>query len=134
MSNSFYRGADCCIIVFDITNRESYEGIEQWKNNFIESIVHYENLDHSQIEIPILLVGNKLDLGGQNKREVEAREVRADWVDSGEAIEYIETSALNLTKVERLFTSIAEQANDFQLQMQEQRETINELGDQYNCI
>jgi GTPase SAR1 family protein len=134
LSNSFYRGADCCIIVFDITNRESYEGIEQWKNNFIESIVHYENLDHSQIEIPILLVGNKLDLGGQNKREVEAREVRADWVDSGEAIEYIETSALNLTKVERLFTSIAEQANDFQLQMQEQRETINELGDQYNCI
>ena len=27
LSNTFYRGADCCVIVYDITNRESYEGI-----------------------------------------------------------------------------------------------------------
>lgn len=27
LSNTFYRGADCCVIVYDITNQESYEGI-----------------------------------------------------------------------------------------------------------
>ena len=42
LSNTFYRGADCCVIVFDTTNRDSYEGIEQWKNNFIASTMNQE--------------------------------------------------------------------------------------------
>jgi hypothetical protein len=37
----------------------------------------------------------------------------ADWVDTGEAIEYIESSAVSLKNVEKLFISIAEQANDY---------------------
>ena len=51
----------------------------------------------------------------------------ADWVDTGEAIQYVETSAISLKNVEKMFISIAEQANDYQQQVQEQRETICEL-------
>jgi len=66
LSNTFYRGADCCVIVFDISNQESYEGIEVWKNNFIESVQNPNN-DNSGSEdedffVPIILVGNKCDL------------------------------------------------------------------------
>ena len=58
----------------------------------------------------------------------------ADWVDSGEAIEYKETSAVTLKGVESLFVSIAEQANDYYQQMEEQRETITELQDNFASI
>ena len=70
LSNTFYRGADCCLIVFDITDRESYEGIDIWRNNFIESVQTYKqeqsmSEDESrgdEIMVPIIIVGNKSDL------------------------------------------------------------------------
>jgi len=77
LSNTFYRGADCCVIVFDISDRESYLGINDWKNNFLFSINKSHNL-----EIPIVLVGNKSDLAKKGERQIEGREALADWVDS----------------------------------------------------
>ena len=65
--------------------------------------------------VPIIIVGNKQDLAKDGSREIESRQVKADWVDSGEAMEYIETSALTQKNIEKLFVSIAEQANDYQL-------------------
>ena len=37
LSNTFYRGTDCCVIVFDLCNYKSYERVCEWRNNFIES-------------------------------------------------------------------------------------------------
>ena len=65
MSNTFYRGADCCVIVFDITSWESYEGIDVWRNNFLESVKlnsDPNNSEEEDIMVPIILVGNKSDL------------------------------------------------------------------------
>lgn len=31
LSNTFYRGTDCCVIVFDLTNYKSYEKITTWR-------------------------------------------------------------------------------------------------------
>ena len=69
MSNTFYRGADCCVIVFDLTDRESYEGIDVWRNNFIESVTaslgnrrSIDEEENSEALAPIILVGNKADL------------------------------------------------------------------------
>lgn len=58
--------------------------------------------------VPIVLIGNKTDLSKSGKRQVESKQVRADWVDSGEVIEYHETSALSLKNIEKVFESIAE--------------------------
>ena len=65
LSNTFYRGADCCVIVYDITNQESYEGIQTWINNFMECVLSNGN---EEMCVPIILVGNKLDLGKSGKR------------------------------------------------------------------
>ena len=102
MSNTFFRGADCCVIVYDVTNRDTYEGVEQWKNNFVESIVTTQG----DVSVPIILVGNKSDL--TKKRQVEQKEVMADWIDAGEANEFLETSANTLKNISNLFESIAE--------------------------
>mgnify|MGYP006116460649 FL=1 len=66
--------------------------------------------------VPIILVGNKQDLAANKSgnRQVDTRQVNADWIDSGEAIEYMETSAVTLKNIENLFVSIADQANDYQ--------------------
>ena len=84
--------------------------------------------------VPIILVGNKYDIAQKNNRQVDTRQVFADWIDSGEAIEYIETSAYSLKNIDKLFMSIAEQANDYQQQITEQRETIKDLDDPYASI
>jgi len=33
---AFYRGSDCCALVFDITNQKSFENLSRWKQGFIE--------------------------------------------------------------------------------------------------
>ena len=55
LTKNFYRKADGIIIVFDITNRESFDRVHDW----VKSV--YDNTDTYK-EIPILLVGNKIDL------------------------------------------------------------------------
>ena len=34
---AFYRGADCCALVYDITNANSFENLNKWKLGFIEN-------------------------------------------------------------------------------------------------
>ena len=35
LSAAFYRGADCCCLVYDITKPESFEHITTWKDHFV---------------------------------------------------------------------------------------------------
>ena len=64
------------MIVFDLTDRESYEGIDVWRNNFLESInasayVNGRSISgeqDSEVAAPIILVGNKVDLGKSKGR------------------------------------------------------------------
>ena len=55
--------------------------------------------------------------------------MNADWVDSGEAMQYIETSALSMKNIDVLFEVIADQANDYYQHVAESRDTINDLQD-----
>ena len=55
LTKNFYRKADGIIIVFDVTNRESFDKVHDW----VKSV--YDNTDTYR-EIQIILVGNKIDL------------------------------------------------------------------------
>ena len=33
---AFYRGAEACILVYDITNAESFDNLGSWRHNFLE--------------------------------------------------------------------------------------------------
>ena len=61
---NYYKGADGIILMYDITNKSSFESIEQWINNIKESS-NYEN-------IGLVVVGNKCDL--ENNRVVKKEE------------------------------------------------------------
>lgn len=66
---SFYRGSDCCVIAFDITNRQSFENLSKWKEAFIENAVP-SNSDN----YPFICMGNKLDK--QSDRVVSTNEAK----------------------------------------------------------
>ena len=53
---AFYRGADCCVICFDITRKETFEALAKWKAGFLE---HSGPQDPANF--PFIVMGNKLD-------------------------------------------------------------------------
>lgn len=57
LGTAFYRGADCCLIAYDIANLTSFENVLSWKNSFLQKsmVVMPETF-------PFMVVGNKLDL------------------------------------------------------------------------
>ena len=57
ISAQHYRGADACVLVFDITNKDSFNHIDMWRNEVIQSL-GVENIDN----FPFVLLGNKSDL------------------------------------------------------------------------
>ncbi len=58
----FYRGSDGCIIVYDVTNVESFLALKKWKEEFINAA----NLPNPE-SFPIVMVGNKADLMAERK-------------------------------------------------------------------
>jgi GTP-binding nuclear protein Ran len=52
LHNRYYQDAECAIVMFDITNQESYDHALDWHHK-VKNICH---------EIPVVFVGNKYDL------------------------------------------------------------------------
>ncbi|ELP85062.1 rab17, putative [Entamoeba invadens IP1] len=56
LSRAYYNGAHGAIVVYDTTNKETFERTIEWKRDLTEKV------QYSGIDIPVLLVGNKSDL------------------------------------------------------------------------
>ncbi len=89
----YYKGAMGCIILFDITNRESFDHIPMW----------IEEIRKEVGEIPTLLVGNKSDL--QDQRVVSQKE--AEKLAKKLGFLYVESSAKNGVGVGDIFKILA---------------------------
>ena len=91
---SYLKNADCIIIVFDITNKESFLSLNHWltdsKNNVSENTI-------------FVICGNKIDL--KERRTVNENEIN-DFIGKNELI-YMECSAKNGQGIKDLFNIIA---------------------------
>mmetsp|Transcript_5106 Transcript_5106/g.10579 ORF Transcript_5106/g.10579 Transcript_5106/m.10579 type:complete len:203 (+) Transcript_5106:1698-2306(+) len=96
ITSSYYRGAHGIIIVYDVTDQESFDNVKTW----LQEIDRY-----AADKVNTLLVGNKSDL--TNKRVV-SYEAAKEFADSVE-MEFLETSAKNSTNVEKAFMVMASQ-------------------------
>lgn len=97
ITTSYYRGAHAAFIVFDLTNKESFEALPQWIENYFK----YSNKD---LEKNIILIGNKNDL--VDKRIVT--ELDIENFAKINKMKYFETSAKNDVNIEESFRYIAE--------------------------
>ena len=94
LTSSYYRGAHGIIIVYDVTNKDSFDNVRQWMQE-IEKFAS-ENVNK-------LLVGNKSDL--EEQREVtydEGVELAKKFY-----IPFLEVSAKNATHVDDTFITMA---------------------------
>jgi len=100
---AFYRGADSCVLVYDITDAKSFDNLESWMDEFL---VHAapRNAD----TFPFVVLGNKADLAS-SRRQVSATKAK-QWCTSKGDIPHFETSAKEALNVEQAFHTIAKNA------------------------
>jgi GTPase SAR1 family protein len=86
---------DGFLLVFDLSNRETFESVKNHRDNVLRVKAEDPNL-------PIILIGNKSDLQSQRKiSQEEAVALAQKW-----NIEYIETSAKTRENVDKAFSEI----------------------------
>ncbi|WVQ77485.1 GTP-binding protein ypt1 [Cryptococcus sp. DSM 104548] len=99
ITSSYYRGAHGIIVVYDVTDRDTYTNVKQW----------LQEIDRYAVEgVNKLLVGNKSDLA--TKKVVEYAEAKSFADELG--IPFLETSAKNATNVEQAFLTMSKQIKD----------------------
>jgi small GTP-binding protein len=105
ISRQYYRSCHAVVLVFDLANIESFTNVHRWLRDIQSQMVK----DDARSQSPLLLVGNKVDLG--RKRAVGQDEARALAESVGVA--YFETSAKTGHGVEDAFTFSATVAARF---------------------
>jgi Ras-related protein Rab-7A len=99
---AFYRGADCCVLVFDVNVAKTFENLENWREEFLVQ-AGPANPD----AFPFVVLGNKIDL--ENQRVVSQKRALA-WCQAKGGLPYFETSAKEAINVEQAFIAVARQA------------------------
>jgi Ras-related protein Rab-7A len=98
---AFYRGADCCVLVFDVTSANSFKTLDSWRDEFL-----IQASPRDPENFPFVVLGNKVDL---ENRAVPTRRAQ-NWCESKNNIPYFETSAKEAINVEQAFQKIAKDA------------------------
>jgi len=93
ITSTYYRGAVGALMVYDITNAETFKNLDKWLN---------EVKEHAPTHVIVMLVGNKLDL--DFRRQVTKDEAVA--YSKANNLSFIETSALDATNVKKAFEKI----------------------------
>ncbi|KAL3499680.1 hypothetical protein ACH5RR_038773 [Cinchona calisaya] len=94
ITSSYYRGAHGIIVVYDVTDQESFNNVKQWLNEIDR---------YASENVNKLLVGNKCDLESQRVVSYDTAKTFADEI----GIPFMETSAKSATNVEQAFMAMA---------------------------
>ena len=93
ITRSYYRGAICSLLVYDITRRSSFQNCVKWLEEIQE---------HGYSKMLIVLIGNKCDL--EDQRQVSSDE-GMQFARRNDLV-FFETSAKTSTGVEETFTQV----------------------------
>lgn len=111
---AFYRGADCCVLVYDVNNSKSFEALDSWRDEFLiqasprdpesfpfVSILSIRGRNYFLINFAQVVIGNKIDVE-ENKRMISSKRAMTFCHSKGN-IPYFETSAKEAVNVEQAF-------------------------------
>jgi hypothetical protein len=113
---AFYRGADCCVLAYDVTDARTFESLESWRDEFL---VQAQPRDPQSF--PFVVLGNKVDEAApadgagaaaadtttsRRPRAVTEKRARA-WCASKGNLPHFDTSAKLDLNVEAAFAAVA---------------------------
>jgi len=80
LTKSFFNGANGIFLIYDVTERNSFEQVSEWLNNLKDDLG-----DPKEAKYVIILIGNKIDLVKDNIKEqaVESYEASDKCEESG---------------------------------------------------
>lgn len=118
---AFYRGADCCVLVYDVTNQKSFENISLWKDEFLiqANVKNPENF-------PFVIIGNKVDV--DDSKKVISTKKAQQFANNLGNLPLFQTSAKEAVNIDQAFDVIARNA----LQQEENDEFNDEFNDAIN--
>lgn len=70
ITKAFYRGADCCVLVFDVTVPKTFETLDSWLDEFL-----IQAGPPDPDNFPFVVIGNKIDLDSRAVSQKRA----TDW-------------------------------------------------------
>ena len=100
---AFYRGADSCVLTYDITDAKSFENLDSWMDEFLVNAA-----PRNQDSFPFVVIGNKLDMATARRQVPKAKAQK--WCGDKGNIPLFETSAKDSDNIEAAFIAIARQA------------------------
>jgi len=107
LGSAFYRGADACVLVYDILNEQTFTKIEEWRTNFIAQA----SPDDAK-KFPFLLLGNKLDRCNLNNNPRQVDKQKAEGYAKNHQMIFFETSAYDGTNVDVALKTISANASE----------------------
>lgn len=94
LAKSYFRNAIGGILVYDVTSRESFDGLQSWLKDLEEN---------ASTHLSTILVGNKIDL--EDARVISYTEAK-EFADRHQ-LDFIETSAKTNVRIEETFNRLA---------------------------
>ena len=95
ITKNYYKGANGIILIYDVTNTETYDNVENWISQIKEE---------ASPNVVIYLVGNKVDM--EDKRKVSTEEGQKIADDNN--LPFIETSAKSDININETFDNLVE--------------------------
>ena len=95
---AYYRGADACAFVFDMTDKNSFKDLDKWNEAFLAQIP-----EEKAKNFPTVVLGNKAD----KKDRIVTDEMARKWCAGRSNTPYYETSAKTGQGLNEAFEQIA---------------------------
>ena len=93
ITNAYYKGAKGSLLIYDITNKKSFENIEKWISDLKAN---------TGDNISMILLGNKTDLEEKRVVSTEEGKNKAEFYN----ITFMETSAFNGNNIQEAFNEL----------------------------
>ena len=121
ITKSYIKGSDGIILMYDLTNKDSFLHVEEWVNSIFEGLGNVKNSPYL-----ILLLGNKLDLinNEEKQREVtteegenKCKEQGLDWGKECSVKDFTLEQFNDLFKnfVEKIYKKVGDKSNNKQV-------------------
>jgi len=124
LGQTFFRGSDACILVYDICDKKSFDALSEWVQRFLQGVGMEKDQEAKDSGLIFVVMGNKYDM--TENRQVDAN--TAQGFCNRHGFQFFETSAKTGFQVSDAFEHIGKKGvekSDKQAQFAAAGATLN---------